>query len=163
MTEQEFNHMILPLAKSVYSYALYMTSQEEDASDITQDVMVKCWEKRSGFRKIHNPKAWLLKMTRNLCLDWLKKQKPAYDTPQVLGNKNVTTDLFQQIETQDMAKRIRDIIHTLPNQQREVMILRELEEMEFDEIALITGLATNHIRVLLSRGRKEVRERMKSS
>lgn len=162
MTEQEFNHTILPLAKNVYSYAFHMTCQEEEASDITQDVMIKCWEKRSGFRKIHNPKAWLLKMTRNLCLDWLKKQKPAYDTQQVLCNQSVATDLFQQIETRDIAKKIRDIIHTLPEQQREVMILRELEEMEFDEIAVITGLTTNHIRVLLSRGRKEVRERMKS-
>lgn len=162
MTEQEFNHTILPLAKNVYSYALHMTGNPEDASDITQDAMVKAWDKRQEFRKINHPKAWLLTMARNLCLDWLKKQKPIYNAGQLLQNEAIGPDLFREIEVQDMARIVRQIIYSLPDQQREVMILRELEEMEFEEISEITGLTLNHIRVLLSRGRTKVKEKLKS-
>ena len=158
MTEQEFNHIILPLAKNVYSYALNRIGNPDDAADITQDIMVKSWDNRREFRKVNNPKAWLLKMTRNLCLDWLKKQKPTYDTEQVIRNGGYDTDLLRQIETQDVARTVRKIINTLPDNQREVMILRELEELEYEEISKITGLGLNNIRVLLSRGRSKVKE-----
>lgn len=158
MTEKEFNHMIMPLAKQVYSFVLNMTGNPDDSADITQDVMVKLWNTRQELRQIQNPKAWTLKMARNLCLDWLKKQKPTYDTEQIIRNGGYDIDLLHQIEAQDVALAVKKIIDTLPNNQREVMILRELEEMEFDEIAQITGLGLNNIRVLLSRGRAKVQE-----
>lgn len=158
MTEKEFNHMIMPLAKQVYSFVLNMTGNPDDSADITQDVMVKLWNTRQELRQIQNPKAWTLKMARNLCLDWLKKQKPTYDTEQIIRNGSYDIDLLHQIEAQDVALAVKKIIDTLPNNQREVMILRELEEMEFDEIAQITGLGLNNIRVLLSRGRAKVQE-----
>ena len=59
---------------------------------------------------------------------------------------------------QDTAEAVRQIILSLPSPQKEVMILRELEELEFDEISRITGLGLNNIRVLLSRGRSKVKE-----
>lgn len=72
MTEKEFNHKIMPLARPVYSFALNMTGNSEDSADITQDVMIKLWDQRKDLKQIKNPKAWALKITRNLCLDWLK-------------------------------------------------------------------------------------------
>lgn len=158
MTEKEFNHTILPLAGNVYSFALHMIGNPDDAADTTQDVMIKLWDRRKELRHISNPKAWALKITRNLCLDWLKKQKPTYDNEQVMRNGGYDLDLLRQIEAQDVARAVRQIIDTLPDNQREVMILREIEEMEFDEIAQITGLGLNNIRVLLSRGRARVKE-----
>lgn len=158
MTEKEYNDTILPLARQVYSFVLNMTGNPEDSADITQEVMLRLWEKRRELKQIEHPKAWALKISRNLCLDWLKKHKPAYDDGQVLKNGGYDTDLLQQIEARDTALAVRQIINTLPGNQREVMILRELEEMEFDEIAQITGLGLNNIRVLLSRGRAKVKE-----
>ena len=73
-------------------------------------------------------------------------------------NQVYDTDLLRQIEVRDTALAVRKIIDTLPDSQREVMILREVEEMEYDEIAQITGLGLNNIRVLLSRGRAKVKE-----
>lgn len=158
MTEKEFNHTILPLTGNVYSFALHLLGNPEDAADTTQDVMIKLWDRRKELRHVSNPKAWALKITRNLCLDWLKKQKPAYDDDQVIRNGGYDLDLLRQIEVRDTARAVRQIIDTLPENQREVMILREIEEMEFDEIAQITGLGLNNIRVLLSRGRAKVKE-----
>ena len=158
MTEKEFNHKIMPLARPVYSFALNMTGNSEDSADITQDVMIKLWDQRKDLKQIKNPKAWALKITRNLCLDWLKKCTPAYNEEEVIQNGGYDLDLLSRIESQDVAQAVRQIIDTLPDNQREVMILRELEEMEFDEIAQITGLGLNNIRVLLSRGRSKVKE-----
>lgn len=158
MTENEFQNTILPLAKQVYSFALNMIGNTDDAADITQEVMIKVWDKRKESIRIGNRKAWILKITRNLCLDWLKKHKPAYDEGLMTRNQFYDTDLLRQIEVRDTARAVRKIIDTLPDSQREVMILREMEEMEYDEIAQITGLGLNNIRVLLSRGRAKVKE-----
>lgn len=158
MTEKEFNHTILPLANPVYSYALNMTGNADEAADITQEVMLKLWDDRRAMKKVNNLKAWTLKITRNLCLDWLKKMRPVYDNEQVVRHGGYDIDLLERIEQQDTVQAVRQIIDTLPPNQREVMILRELEELEFDEIAQITELGLNNIRVLLSRGRSKVKE-----
>lgn len=160
MTEQKFNHIILPLAKNIYSYALHLLKNEEDAADVTQDIMVKSWEQRNKFEKISNPKAWLLKMTRNLCIDRLNKKSPIFDTQQVAENNPYTPNLQQEIESRDMVERVEKILKTLPLQQQEVFILREMEQLAFDEIFQITNLTPNHIRVLLSRARKTIREKL---
>lgn len=161
MTEKEFNHTILPLAKNVYSFALNMIGNPDDSADITQDVMIKLWLSRNELKHVDSPKAWALTITRNLCLDWLKKQKPTYDEQEVIRNGGCARDILQQLEAHETVQAVRKIIDTLPDNQREVMILREIEELEFEEIAQITGLTTNHIRVLLSRGRAEVKEKLK--
>lgn len=162
MTEKEFNHTILPLAKNVYSFALNMIGNPDDSADITQDVMVKLWLSRNELKHVDSPKAWALTITRNLCLDWLKKQKPTYDEQEVIRNGGCARDILQQLEAQETAQVVRQIIDTLPDNQREVIILREIEELEYEEIAQITGLTTNHIRVLLARGREKVREKVKA-
>lgn len=158
MTEKEFNHIILPLANNIYAYARQIIADSADAADITQEVMIKLWERRKELKDIDNPKAWGLKITRNLCLDWLKKKKPTYDAEQILRHCESEADPLQKIANEDMAALLRRIINTLPANQREVLILREIEELEFEEIEQVTGLTANHIRVLLSRGRMQVRK-----
>ncbi len=150
--------MILPMAKNIYSYVLHIVSNSSDAADLTQDIMVKLWDTRSDWQKIQNPKAWVFKVARNLCFDWLKKQKPTYCDSPINGSEGYTQDLQQEIENRDTVALIQKILHTLPDPQREVIILRDVEELEFDEIEQITGLTPNYIRVLLSRGRSKVKE-----
>ena len=76
--------------------------------------------------------------------------------------QDYTSNPLQEIETKDTVSLLRQIIDTLPENQREVLILREIEELEFEEIEQITGLTANHIRVLLSRGRSKVKEMMRN-
>lgn len=158
MTEKEFNDTILPLTKDIYTFALHLTGHPANSEDLTQDVMFKLWGKRKELKKLINPKAWALKITRNLYLDQLKKHKPTYDESEVIRNGGYDRDLLQQIEAKDQAEAVKQIIATLPAIQKEVMVLREIEELEYEEIAEITGLGLNNIRVLLSRGRMKVKE-----
>ena len=161
MTEKEFKHRIMPLADPVYAYAVNMLGNPDDAADITQDVMLRLWETRRKLQDMDSPKAWALRMTRNLCLDHLKRRRPVCDEEALLNHGGYADDLQQQIERKDMAEIVRRIIDTLPDNQREVLLLREVEELEYDEIAHITGLGLNNIRTLLSRGRAKVKEALK--
>ena len=137
--------MILPLTKNIYAYAQHILSNPTDAADITQEVMIKLWNTRRELKGVQNPRAWALKVTRNLCLDWIKKQKPVYGGEELAQNEDYTSNPLQEIETKDT-----------------VSLLREIEELEFEEIEQITGLTANHIRVLLSRGRSKVKEMMRN-
>lgn len=158
MTEKEFNHIVLPLAQNIWSYALNLTGDQATSADLTQEVMLRLWDTRKQLPEVSNLKAWALKITHNLCLDWLKKQKPVYDETQLSNNGGYEADLLQQITDKDTAETVKKIIDTLPPNQREVIILREIEELEYNEIAKITGLGLNNIRVLLSRARNKVKE-----
>lgn len=157
MTEKEFNHIILPLTKNIYAFALNMTGDKMWTADITQDVICRLWDIRNTLRKVENMKAYALKITRNICLDMLKKRQPLYCEEQVLQNGG-HEDLMQQIENKNTAEAVRKIIDTLPANQKEVILLREIEELEYEEIAKITGLGLNNIRVLLARARSKVKE-----
>ena len=137
--------MILPLTKNIYAYAQHILSNPTDAADITQEVMIKLWNTRRELKGVQNPRAWALKVTRNLCLDWIKKQKPVYGGEELAQNEDYTSNPLQEIETKDT-----------------VSLLRQIEELEFEEIEQITGLTANHIRVLLSRGRSKVKEMMRN-
>ena len=66
--------MILPLTKNIYAYAQHILSNPTDAADITQEVMIKLWNTRRELKGVQNPRAWALKVTRNLCLDWIKNK-----------------------------------------------------------------------------------------
>ena len=79
--------MILPLTKNIYAYAQHILSNPTDAADITQEVMIKLWNTRRELKGVQNPRAWALKVTRNLCLDWIKKQKPVYGGEELARNQ----------------------------------------------------------------------------
>ena len=116
--------MILPLTKNIYAYAQHILSNPTDAADITQEVMIKLWNTRRELKGVQNPRAWALKVTRNLCLDWIKKQKPVYGGEELAQNEDYTSNPLQEIETKDTVSLLRQIIDTLPENQREVLFLR---------------------------------------
>lgn len=158
MTEHEFNESILPLAQHIYDFAANLTGNRTDAADITQDVLFKLWNSRNELSKIKNLRAWALKITRNLYYDTVKKYKPLYNEAQMFLHEQGASDLMTIIDNQETAALVRQIIETLPDTQREVILLREVEELEYDEIAQITGLGLNNIRTILSRARSRVKE-----
>lgn len=107
MTEKEFNHIVLPLAQNIWSYALNLTGDRTTSADLTQEVMLRLWDTRRQLPEVGNIKAWALKITHNLCMDWLKKQKPIYDDTQLLRNGGYETDLLQQIACRNGQKNHR--------------------------------------------------------
>ena len=134
-----------------------MLSNREEAEDCVQEVLMKLWAKKESLKTINNIKAFALRMARNLCLDRLKSKKPVV---QGIDGELMVSDLnlHNDVELNDMLYKMHKIISQLPEQQRTIIHLRNIEELEMREIAEITGMKISHIRVVLSRARKNLRE-----
>ena len=108
---------------------------------------------------MQNIEAFAMQMTRNRCLDILrnKKNKPAV-SPTMQVVKPDATDVHLQVELSESANLIKKLINELPDLQRKIMQMKDIDQLEHEEIAEITSLEMNAIRVNLSRARKKVRD-----
>lgn len=160
MNQNEFVQLIAPFKDKVFRLAKRLLVSTEEAEDATQEVMVKLWNKNGGLRDYNNIEAFAMTMTKNYCLDQLKSKRA--------GNLKIVHNNFtdreaglqQKIEDQDSLSWVEKVINQLPEQQRLIIQMRDIEQYEFEEIAKILDMNETAIRVALSRGRKTVREFM---
>jgi RNA polymerase sigma factor (sigma-70 family) len=159
MTEQEFKIKVLTLSGNVYPLAKRLLVSDEIARDAIQQSMMKLWENRKQLDSCINLKAFVFRVVRNVCLDELKKKKPVYfDNPESL--KNHPHHHSVQHERDEMVGIVQKLIDTLPDNQREVIQMRDIDGLDFEEIAELIGRDIPYTRVLLSRARKSVKEKI---
>lgn len=160
MLASEFKTKVLPLSNKLLRFATQLLHDEEQAHDIIQDVFLKLWQKKDSLAEVENLEAFAVRMTRNRCLDSFKAKKPVLDDDSVNRHKGKSRDLQEEIELSESAILVRRLISGLPDIQRTVMHLRDIEQYEYEEIAQMTDLTVNAIRVNLSRARKKVRDEL---
>ena len=159
MVARDFKTSVLPVSKKILRFATYFLKDEELARDVVQDVFLKLWQKRETLGEVENIEAFAMRMTRNRCLDVIRANKVvAIDEETDRKLKAKTVDVHSKVELSETASQIRSIILKLPDLQRTVMQLRDIEQLSYDEIAEATDLKVNAIRVNLSRARKKVRD-----
>jgi len=158
MTTEDFKTALLPLKNKLFRFALHLLSNRQEAEDVVQDVYLKLWEMRDELFRYNSTEALMMTIIRNKSLDKLKSKKNK--TLSLNTNINVLSggDPLEQSGQKDMVSQVKKIINRLPEQQKTVILLRDIEGMELNEIAEITGFQMNYIRVNLSRARKKVRE-----
>lgn len=159
MIARDFKTNILPVSKKLLRFATHFLKDEDEAKDAVQDVFLKLWQKRDELEKIENVEAYAMQMTRNRCLDVIRANKTIpinAETDRKLKEESV--DVHLQIEFSESANQIKKLIDRLPDLQRTVMYMRDIEQLSYDEIAETTELQINAIRVNLSRARKKVRD-----
>lgn len=159
MDATSFKERFLPCHQKLYRVAFRMMGNAQDAEDLVQEAYLKLWNKRNELTEIDNTEAYCVTLIKNLCYDVLRANRIEEDRrqPEELS-KESEISLVKQIELRDEAEQVYKLIHVLPEQQRKVMLLRDVRECSFEEIERITGLNTINIRVLLSRARKRIRE-----
>ncbi len=157
MDADTFKRVFIPYHQKLYRIAYRIVQDAASAEDIVQDTFIKLWNKRDEMQSIDNTEAFAIIILRNTCLDHLRKTKndryTDYDT-----DMPETTSLSKQIEVQDEAEKIKYLINKLPDQQRQVMMMKHWDEYSDEEIEQVTGLSAGNIRVILSRARKTIRE-----
>ncbi|WP_167606272.1 RNA polymerase sigma factor [Maribellus sediminis] len=159
MVARDFKTSVLPLSRKLLRFATHFLKDEEQARDVVQDVFLKLWQKRDTLGEIENIEAFTMRMTRNRCLDVLRANKVvAIDEETDRKLKAQTVDVHSKVELSETAGQIRNLILKLPDLQRTIMQLRDIEQLSYDEIAEVTNLQINAIRVNLSRARKKVRD-----
>ena len=158
MDLHQFEIKILPLKNNIYRLAKALLGNATYAEDAVQDIYLKLWAQRDQIEKAENVRAFCLQLARNHCLDQLRILKR--NDFQEITDDNFSSERspYEQVEQQDLVERVKQLIAVLPEQQRTVIHLRDVEDLEFDEIAQITGLTENAIKVNLSRARQRIRE-----
>ncbi len=159
MVARDFKTRVLPVSKKILRFATHFLKDEDEARDAVQDVFLKLWQKRETLGEIENIEAFAMRMTRNQCLDIIRAKKVIpMDAETDRKLKEETVDVHRQVELSESAAQIQKLINNLPDLQRTVMQLRDIEQMDYEEIAEATELKINAIRVNLSRARKKVRD-----
>jgi len=160
MNSSEFGNYIVSITPRIYPMVARMLNDDEEAADAMQEILLKLWKNRKTLCKHPNMNGYIFLTARNHCLDEIKRKNKqrvishGYDLPDRTGSD---LSKYEQVEIRMM---IEEVIQDLPEKQRDVVQMRDLDGLEFDEIVTLTGITTEHIRVLLSRARKKIASRI---
>jgi len=160
MNQFEFIKTITPFKDRVYRLAKRLLVSNEEAEDATQEVLVRLWNNKNKLGSYTSVEALAMTITKNYCLDQLKSKRA---TEMRIVHSNFTdgqASLQQQAEDKDSWEWAEKIINTLPEQQRLILQMRDVEQYEFEEIAKIMDMNETAVRVALSRARKTLREEL---
>ena len=149
--------MVLPIKDNLYRLARRFLISSDEAQDAVQEVFLKLWKNKEAIKKYRSPEAFAYTMTKNYCLDRLKS-KQASNLKLVHTNFENRTDLEQHIEAKDGVSLLFKLMETLPEQQKTILHLRDVEQLAFAEIAKITNTSQANVRVALSRARKKIKD-----
>lgn len=152
--------LVNPFKDKVFRMAKRLLVSTEEAEDATQEVLVKLWHKNDNLDEYKSIEAVAMTMTKNYCLDQLKSKRAG--NMRIVHNNYTDREagLQKQVEDKDTWQWVERIMNDLPEQQKLIVQMRDIEEMEFDEIGKILGMNDSAIRTALSRARKAIRETM---
>ena len=157
--DRSFFNQIEEIRNKIFRITKRILVSQEEAEDATQEVIVKLWQmdesKRNGFKSLE---AYSVTMAKNYCLDRLKSKQAQNLSLDERYSGSVSDSLTKKIEQRDDLIWIGKLIDELPEKERMIIQLREIEQYDFDEIASILNLPEGTIRVYLSRIRKKLRK-----
>jgi len=159
LEQKEFLNTILPCKDTLYRLAKRLLVSSDEAEDAVQEVFLKLWKVRDKIDNYRSPEAFAVTMTKNYCLDRLKS-KQASNLKIVHSNYKNSENIERAIEANEGVELLTKIMQTLPEKQKIIMQLRDIEQFEFAEISQMLEINETAIRVALSRARKVVREQL---
>jgi len=160
MTQSEFLEIVMPFKDKLYRLAKRLLISSEEAEDATQEVLMKLWSGKKKMASYRNVEAFAMTMTKNFCLDRLKS-KQAGNMKLVHSNySDGNASLQKEVEVRDSLGWVEKIMDELPEQQRMILQLRDVEAYEYEEIEKLMDMKPTAVRVALSRARKAVREKL---
>ncbi len=160
MKQSEFLSTVMPFKDKVFRLAKRLLVSTEEAEDATQELYFKLWKNRRSLTKYRSAEAFAMTMTKNYCFDRLKS-KQASNLSLIHSNYQLKGTLLQKkIELNDSVSLVHKLIENLPEQQKLIIQLRDVEQYEFEEISKMLNLKSTAVRVSLSRARKTIREQL---
>ncbi|GJQ03635.1 RNA polymerase sigma factor [Capnocytophaga canimorsus] len=161
MNQSVFLKSVAPFQDKIFRFAKRLLISTEEAQDALQEVLLKLWQQHQNQHGIKNLEAFAMTLTKNWCFDKLKaKSTDNLSLSHFQYDAKSENSLQKQVETNDMVNLVKQLIDQLPEQQRMIIQLRDIEQYEFEEIEEITGIKQATLRVILSRARKSIREQM---
>jgi RNA polymerase sigma factor (sigma-70 family) len=153
-----FEAVALPHLDAAYAFARWLTRSDADAADVVQEAYLRAFRYFDSYRD-GDAKSWLLKIVRRTCLTWLQRNRPAdvvsLETEAEFGDTGAmaSSDAEALLESRSDLRRLDQLIEALPAPLRETIVLRELHELGYREIAEVTGVPIGTVMSRLHRAR----------
>ena len=164
MEASAFKQRFMPHWRHLYWKAWRLTGNTQDAEDLVQEAFLKLWTKRESLGTIDNDEAYLTTLLTNMFRDQLRRRHLALadESPEnmALADEN---NLMERLEARDESVQVGRLIGQLPRQQRRILTMHAVENRSADEIVSETGLSAVSIRSLLSRARKNIRQKLNNA
>lgn len=159
--QNAFSQLLERFEKPVYHQALRMVGHAEDAADLTQEVFLKVWQGLPGFQGDSSFSTWLYRLTSNACIDFLRREKRRRGT---LSLDDEERELAAQLpdpaptpqralEQQELRQALEAGLAQLSDEHRQVLVLRELNGLSYDEIAQVLSLSPGTVKSRIARAR----------
>jgi RNA polymerase sigma-70 factor (ECF subfamily) len=160
-----FESVVLPHLDAAYALARWLTRNDADAADVVQEAVLRAFRYFDSYRE-GDAKSWLLRIVRRTCYSWLERNRPAdvvpleaeagdddggAGAPQAAGNAEAL------LQSRSDLRRLDVLVEALPAPLREVIVLRELHELGYREIAEVTGVPIGTVMSRLHRARSALR------
>ncbi|MBK9270787.1 MAG: sigma-70 family RNA polymerase sigma factor [Saprospiraceae bacterium] len=173
MTRQEkFDQELLPHLEALHSFAYHMTYNEEDAEDLVQETYIKAYKYLDHYGEGTNAKAWLFKILKNVYINEFRKKnrRPRQvdyedsaafhegEDHAVVSYDDLREELFDQI----MGDEVTEALHSIPEEFKTIILLCDIEDFSYQEIAKILDIPVGTVRSRLFRARNMLKDKLKN-
>jgi len=162
MKKISFRNDVLPLKNELFRLALRITLNRVEAEDVVQETMIKVWNRRDRWEELDSIAAFCLTICRNIAIDKMRKMEnqnqslaDEHDAP----DQSYSSNPEEQAMQQDRIQLVRRLIDNLPEKQRSVMQLRDIEGKSYKEIAQVLDISEEQVKINIFRARQTIRQK----
>ena len=156
----DFCNIWMPYADRFYRAAYYLLESESDAEDAVQELYLKLWSARSSLKDVRNPSAYGLSMLKNFCIDRIRRRSARQTEPLEKAPPVEDGPSQNPIEARDTLRFLLNEMEKLPQKQRDVLKMRVIDRLEYEDISKRTGLSQVYVRVLVAAARKTLKSKL---
>ncbi len=156
MTERRFHSEYLSLAETLYKVAYYILEAEDEAEDAVQELYLKLWESRKSLDGIRQPKAYCIRMLKNLCIDRIRSAVHLAFTEN-LPESPAPRSQDDDFDARRRLDKVLKAVKALPERQKQVLLMRTVEGLSYEEMSARTGMNNATLRVTLSQARTKLK------
>ena len=164
--ESAFNKIVLKYQHKIYWHARRMTGNHLDADEVVQEVLLVMYNKLKDFKFQSSLYTWIYRITATRSINFIKKRKVKEvfsfeDHPEIPARKD--EDIIKNIEAKEKLAKVEGYLKKIPPKQREVFILKNYEEMTYEEIAEVTGKSVGGLKSNYFQAMKKIMEMVKNN
>ena len=161
---EAFGRLMEPLEQLVWRVCWHYTGNREAAEDCGQEAMIRIWRNLANYRGECALESWVYRIAANCCMDWLRKKKRDKSVSveplreQGFDPADESPGTEEQVVAKDERQRLREAISLLPEDQREALIMTQLEKVPYEEAARLLGVSEGTVKSRVNRAKARLKE-----